>query len=68
MKLLSLTTQSIFSSISHFLVKLKHKENSSQFNETEFLNERKSSSRQADVNRRIKQVQDNYFLERRTFL
>ncbi len=68
MKLLSLTTQSIFSSLSHFLVKFKCKEDRPQFDETKFLNERTSSSYQADVNKRIQQVQDNYFLERRTFL
>ena len=56
MKPLSLTTQSIFSSISHFLVKFKRKEDRPQFDETKFLNERTSSSYQADVNKRIQQV------------
>ena len=63
MKSLSLNTI-----ISHFLVRLQHKEDKSQFNETEFINDDRSRSCQADVNQRIQRVQANYFIERRTFL
>lgn len=65
---LSLTTQSIFSFLSQFLIEFKQKEDTSQFNKTEAINDDGIRSCQADVNKRIQRVQENYFLERRTFL
>ncbi|MCY7279217.1 MAG: hypothetical protein LH702_37140 [Phormidesmis sp. CAN_BIN44] len=68
MKLYSLTTQSIFSFVSQFLVELKHEENTSQFDTTEPIDDHRSRSYQAEVNQSIRRVQENYFLERRGFL
>jgi len=68
MKSLSLATQSIFSVVSQFLVKLKHEEDMSQFNKTEPIDNYRNRSHQAEVNQSIRHVQDNYFLERRGFL
>jgi hypothetical protein len=68
MKSLSLTTQSIFSFLSQFLIKLKHEEDTSQINKTESTNDDQIHSCQADAKKRIQHVQENYFLERRNFL
>lgn len=43
-------------------------ENTSQFNKAECINERENRAVQADVNQIIQRVQENYFLERRSFL
>ena len=49
-------------------IELNSKENTSQLNKTECINDKEIRAFQADVSQRIKRVQENYFLERRSFL
>jgi hypothetical protein len=49
-------------------IELKSKEDNSQLNKAEGINDEGIRSYQADVNQRIQRVQENYFLERRSFL
>jgi hypothetical protein len=61
----SLNTNSTTSTVAPFD---KSKENKSQLNKAECLNDEGIRAYQADVNQRIQRVQENYFLERRSFL
>lgn len=49
-------------------IELKSKEKTSQLNKAEGINDEEIRAFQADVNQRIQRVQENYFLERRSFL
>jgi len=44
------------------------KEDVFELNKVEYINNEEIRSLQADVNRRVQRVQENYFLERRSFL
>lgn len=50
------------------IIELKSKEDTSQLNKAECINDKKICPFQAEVNKRIQRVQENYFLERRSFL
>lgn len=49
-------------------IELKRKEDNSQLNKAECLNDEEIRPCQTDVNQRIQRVRENYFLERRSFL
>gem|GEM_PF-3557367 len=68
MKSSSLPTQSILSFLSRFLIGIKHKQDTSQFNQTESINDEGNCPFQANANKEIQRVQEHYFLERRTSL
>jgi acid phosphatase class B len=46
----------------------KSKENTSQLNKEEYINDEEIRSSQADVNNTIQRVKENYFLEHRSLL
>lgn len=46
----------------------KLKENTSQLTKPEYLNDEESRPFHDDINKRIQRIQQNYFLERRSFL
>lgn len=49
-------------------IELKSKEENPQLNKADCLNDEKTRPFQTDVNQIIQRVQENYFLERRSFL
>lgn len=49
-------------------IELKSKEDNSQLNKAKDINDERIRPFQTDVNQRIRRVQENYFLERRSFL
>ncbi|MEG4799914.1 hypothetical protein QUB63_08200 [Microcoleus sp. ARI1-B5] len=49
-------------------IELKSKEENYQSNKADCINDEKTRPFQTDVNQRIQRVQENYFLERRSFL
>ncbi|MEG3968496.1 MULTISPECIES: hypothetical protein [unclassified Microcoleus] len=49
-------------------IELKSKEENSELNKADYINDEKTRPFQTDINQRIQRVKENYFLERRTFL
>lgn len=47
---------------------LKKKEDNYQLKKSECINDERFRPSQVDINKRIQQVKENYFLERRSFL
>lgn len=68
MRSASVMTKSIVSFLSQFSIPSKQQEKNYESSETELLQERNSKFYKININEAVQRVQENYFLERRSFL
>ena len=68
MRSTSVMTKSIFSLLSQLSIQSKQQDKNYESSEIELLQERNSQFYKTNINEAVQRVQENYFLERRSFL